>query len=61
MIKKRWADHPLAKAGGPAFGTEFKSKIWPLLQDRDVTIRNPGKKPIRDEMTPEAKEHVSRG
>ena len=61
VIKKRWPDHPLAKAGGPAFGTEFKSKIWPLLQDRDVTIRNPGKKPIRYEMTPEAKEHVSRG
>ncbi len=55
VIKKHWPDHPVAPAGGPAFGIEFKNNIWPILESRGVKIRNPGKKPVQYEMTAEAK------
>ena len=45
---------------GPAFGTEFKRNIWPELEKLGVAIANPGKKPIRYEMTEEAKAAVVR-
>ena len=55
IIKKHWPNHALAKAGGAEFGTQFKNNIWPPLRDRSVRIENPGKKPIKYEMTSEAK------
>ncbi len=55
VIEKRWPDHSVARVGGPAFGTEFKNNIWPVLEGRGVKIRNPGRKPIQYEMTQEAK------
>ena len=55
IIKNRWPDHSLSKAGGPQFGIEFKGNIWPVLEKLGVKIRNPGKKPIQYEMTSEAK------
>ena len=55
IIKKHWPDHVLAKAGGAEFGMQFKNNIWPRLGDRGVNIENPGKKPIRYEMTSDAK------
>ena len=58
VIKERWPHHPLASAGGPAFGTEFQKQIWPILKNKGVTIPNPGKKPIRYEMTDKAKDSL---
>ena len=55
IIKGHWPNHPLACAGGSPFGIEFKNNIWPVLEKLGVKIRNPGKKPIQYEMTPEAK------
>ena len=58
VIKKHWPNHTLAKTGGAEFGTHFKNNIWPALRDRGVKIENPGKKPIKYEMTSEAKATV---
>ena len=55
VIKKYWPQHPMAVAGGPAFGIEFQKSIWPILDERGAKIVNPGKKPIRYEMTEDAK------
>ncbi len=55
IIKERWPKHSLASAGGGAFGIEFKNNLWPVLKGLGVKIRNPGKKPIKYEMTEEAK------
>ena len=55
IVQKRWPKHPMAKAGGPAFGTEFKNSIWPELEKMGAKISNPGKKPVKYEMTQEAK------
>ena len=55
IIKKHWPNHALAKAGGAEFGMQFKNNIWPPLRDRGVRIENPGKKPIKYEVTSEAK------
>ena len=55
IIQKYWPQHPLSIAGGPAFGLEFQKNIWPVLQQQGVNIANPGKKPIRYEMTQSAK------
>ena len=55
VIKKHWPQHPMAKAGGASFGSEFKNNIWPVLQMRGVKISDPGKAPIRYEMTADAK------
>ena len=58
-IRTKWPKHPLAKAGGAAFGTEFRNKIWPILERWGVRIANPGKKPVRYEMIGEAKTRCS--
>ena len=58
VIRKHWPNNALAKAGGAEFGTQFKNSIWPPLRDRGVKIENPGKKPIKCEMTSEAKATV---
>ena len=55
IIKKHWPNHTLAKAGGAEFGSQFKNNIWPILEGRGVKIENPGKKPIKYEMTAGAK------
>ena len=55
MIKERWRTHPMASAGGAAFGAEFKNSIWPVLEGWGVKISNPGRNPIRYQMTEEAK------
>ena len=55
IIRECWHSHPLASAGGAAFGVEFKNNIWPVLERWGVRVSNPGKKPIRYEMTEEAK------
>lgn len=59
VIKKNWPNHALAKAAGPAFGTDFKNNILPILEQHGVKIENPGKKPIRYRMTTEAKQALS--
>ena len=51
VIRKNWPSHPMASAGGPAFGIEFKNNVWPILEGWGVKIRNPGKKPVQYEMT----------
>jgi len=55
VIKEYRPRDPLAAAEGPAFGIEFKKNVWPILERRGVIIANPGKKPIRYEMTQAAK------
>ena len=55
IIRNGWPDHPLAIANGPAFGTEFKDTIWPILRLWGVRIPNQGSKPLRYEMTEDAK------
>lgn len=55
IIKERWPDHSLANAGGPAFGTEFKNNILPVLERLGVKIINPGQKPVKYGMTQDAK------
>ena len=60
IIKQQWSHHPMASATGPAFGTEFQKQIWPILREWGVTIPNPGKKPIRYEMTDNAKKALSK-
>ena len=60
IIKQQWPHHPMASAGGAAFGTEFQKQIWPILREWRVTIPNPGKKPIRYEMTDNAKKALSK-
>ncbi len=55
IIKERWPKHPLAKAGGASFGTEFKNNVFPVLEGWGVKISNPDRKPIRYEMTAKAK------
>ncbi len=56
LISERWPNHRLAKAHGSAFGVEFKNNIWPVLESRGVKMGNPGKKPVRYEMTERAKQ-----
>ena len=56
LISERWPDHRLAEAQGSAFGVEFKNNIWPVLKGWGVEIANPGKKPVRYEMTEQAKQ-----
>ena len=58
IIKNHWPDHTLAKAGGAEFGSQFKNNIWPILEKRGVKIENPGKKPIKYDMTAGAKNTV---
>ena len=60
IIKELWPKDPMATQEGAAFGTEFKNRIWPELQRLGVKNPNPGKKPIRYEMTEEAKAAVVR-
>jgi hypothetical protein len=55
VVKKYWPNHSLARADGAKFGMQFKNQVWPLLQKQGVKIDNPGKKPIRYEMTSQAK------
>ena len=58
VIKKHWPQHPMAKAGGASFGSDFKNNIWPILQTYGVKISEPGKAPIPYEMTVEAKDSL---
>ena len=55
IIRKSWPQHSMATAEGAAFGVEFKKSIWPALEAIGVKIANPGKKPVRYEMTEDAK------
>ena len=55
VIKANWPNHSIASAGGPAFGSEFKNNIWPVLESWGGKIRNPGNNPVQYEMTTEAK------
>ena len=57
IIKQGWPNNSLAKASGPAFGTDFSHKIWPELEKRGVKLLD--QKPRRYEMTQEAKESVT--
>ncbi len=58
VIRAHWADHPLASLEGSPFGAEFKNNIWPVLEGWGVKISNPGKNPVRYEMTKAAKQTV---
>ena len=55
LLKDQWPRHKMANAGGAAFGIEFKNNIWPELKKMGAKISNPGKKPVKYEMTQEAK------
>lgn len=62
IIRELWPDHPLASAGGPAFGAEFENNIRPVLEGWGVKITSsPGKNPIRYEMTEEVKRSLPEG
>ena len=56
IIKKGWGEHPIARMPGNRFGTEFASKIWPILEQRGVKLQK--KQPRRYEMTKEAKQGI---
>ena len=56
VIGRGWPDHPLATTDAAKFGSEFKTRIWPILKVHGVTIPNAGKQPIRYEMTQSAKD-----
>ena len=43
VIKRHWPKHPLARAGGPPFGIEFKNNIWPVLEKLGVKIGTQGR------------------
>ena len=58
IIRERWGDHPLASLEGSPFGAEFKNNIWPVLEGWGVKINNPGKNPVRYDMTKAAKQTV---
>ena len=60
IIQSGWPSHPLARAGGSAFGTEFKNTIWPILRLWGVRIPNQNAKPLRYEMTANAKARANR-
>ena len=55
MIRRLWPDHPLATANSSSYGIEFKNDIWPILENRGVTIPNPNAQPTRYKMTEDAK------
>ena len=61
IIKRSWAGHALAQADGAKFGTDFKAKIWPHLQKLGVRIPNENSKPLKYEMTQQAKQQVGEG
>ena len=60
IVRKHWPQELLSSLDAPKFGIEFKNNIWPELEKLGVAIANPGKKPIRYEMTEEAKAAVVR-
>lgn len=55
IIRDGWPDHPLASADGATFGMEFKNSIWPMLRLLGVRIPDQSVKPLRYEMTQDAK------
>ena len=56
LIQRRWSTHPLATATGPTFGSEFKNKIGPILQEFGVEIT--GRNPVKYSMTQAAKQYA---
>ena len=60
IIRQLWPSHPLAAADGPAYGTDFKNSVWPILQNYGVRIPNSSAQPVRYEMTDVAKARVNR-
>ena len=54
VIKKYWPDHPMSRAAGAQFGTEFKNNLWPILEQLGFKVKL-GTKPVQYEMTLEAK------
>ena len=61
IIRMGWPKHELATANGAKYGTEFKAKIWPHLQKLGVRIPNENSKPLKYEMTQQAKQQVGEG
>ena len=59
IIRQLWPSHPLAAADGPAYGTDFKNSVWPILKNYGVRIPNSSAQPVRYEMTDVAKRNVS--
>ena len=59
IIKKHWPGHQMASASSASFGTDFRNRVWPVLQDMGVRIPNHNRKPIQYEMTVEAKEALA--
>ena len=58
LIGQDWPEHNLATADSPKFGTEFRAKIWPHIEGAGGRIPNPNEKPIKYEMTQEAKDSL---
>ena len=54
VIEKSWPNQPMSRAVGAQFGTEFKSSLWPILEESGVKVKL-GTKPVQYEMTPEVK------
>ncbi len=53
IIQVGWPDHPITRADSPRYGEEFKTNIWPILEQWGVKIT--GKQPVQYEMTEAAK------
>ena len=60
IIQELWPQHPMATSSKPAFGLEFQKNVWPELESLGGEIANPGKKPIRYEVTEDAKRRLQK-
>ena len=58
-IRTNCPKHQLANAPTSHFGNEFKNNVWPILEQWGVRISSSRKRPVRYEMTVEAKTRYS--
>ena len=54
IIRSRWPRDPMAGMSSARFGTEFASKLWPILEQRGVKLLNT--KPRKYGLTQEVKD-----
>ena len=38
FVRERWPGHQVARSNGPAYGTEFKNNVWPILEERGAKM-----------------------
>ena len=58
IITTHFSEHALAKADGPAFGTQFLKTLWPILEKYGVLLASPGRGSRKYEMTEVAKNKI---